>query len=169
MRPGIIEFVGYSLYALAAREAAIRAAEADLGMSAAELAQGIWLLPITEAMRSGDAAGAKPFGDVFWCLTPQVEALARRASSAGLVAYLEAEIFGGDGTQAAVAWRDGRVCLEPVCAEVWMQDRSESAQWPFNRFLRELGVTRGDAFDEFDAVQLYRHRNTEDWEQAARS
>ena len=161
--------MGYSLYALAAREAAIRVAHASSGNGAVELAQGIWLLPITEAMRSGSGAGTKPFGDVFWCLMPEVEALARRASLAGLVAYLEAEIFGGDGTQAAVAWRDGHVCLGPVSTELWMQDRADSAWWPFNRVLREFGVTRGDAFDEFDAVGLYQHRSTEDWERAVTS
>lgn len=63
------------------------------------------------------------------------------------MAYLEAEIFGGDGTQAAVAWRDGNLCLGPVSTELWMQDRRDNAQWPFNLVLRELGVSRGDAFD----------------------
>ena len=41
--------------------------------------------------------------------------------------YLEAEIFGGDGSQAAVTWRDGNVCVGPVSTELRIQDRSDSA------------------------------------------
>ena len=48
-----------------------------------------------------------------------------------------------------------------------MQDGSDIAQWPFNRILRELGVTRNDAFDEFDAVRLRRQRFTMDWARMA--
>ncbi len=62
-----------------------------------------------------------------------------------------------------MAWRDGSLYLGPVTTQLWMPDRSQSARWPFNRILRELGVTCADAFDEFDAVGLYRHRSTEDW------
>jgi len=39
----------------------------------------------------------------------------------------------------------------------------EIAQWPFNQVLRRLGVLRGEAIDEFDAVGLNRHRSTDDW------
>ncbi len=75
--------VGYSLYAPAAREAAIRVAQASSGISPIELTQGVWLLPISQAMRSGrGGAGVRPFGDMFWCLTSAVESLACRASTA---------------------------------------------------------------------------------------
>jgi hypothetical protein len=43
------------------------------------------------------------------------------------------------------------------------QEPSNRVQWPLNRALRELGVARGEAFDEFDAVGLGKHRHTEDW------
>ena len=84
---------------------------------------------------------------------------------AGDVAYLEADIFGGTGTQATVLWRNGEVCLGPVSGEftATAPHPSSSRQWPFNQALRELGVDRGDAFDEFDAVGLGRWRHTEDW------
>jgi hypothetical protein len=42
-------------------------------------------------------------------------------------------------------------------------DRASSQHWAFNQALRQLGVTRGAAFDEFEAVNLGRHRHTEDW------
>jgi len=74
--------------------------------------------------------------------------------------YLEAEIFGGDGTPAGVAWWDGNVCVAPISTELQMQNRFDRARWAFNWLLRELGLTRGDAVEEFDAVGLYRQRHT---------
>jgi len=74
--------------------------------------------------------------------------------------YLEAEIFGGDGTPAGVAWWDGNVCVAPISTGLQMQNRSDRARWAFNWLLRELGLTRGDAVEEFDAVGLYRQRHT---------
>jgi hypothetical protein len=62
-------------------------------------------------------------------------------------------------------WRCAEVCLGPVTAEftATAPDPSSNQQWPFNQALRELGVDRGDAFDEFDALGLGRWRHTEDW------
>ena len=161
---GIIMAMAYQLCAMAGRRPVIQAAGARTGVRAVELGQGIWLLPITRALRAGwGAAGAMPFGQTFLFLSAEIEAIACQVSRIGLVAYLEAEIFGGAGDQAAVAWRDGEVCLGPVTTQGWVQEPSNSAQWPFNRALRELGVARGDAFDEFDAVGLGKHRHTEDW------
>jgi hypothetical protein len=42
-------------------------------------------------------------------------------------------------------------------------NRSGSARWAFKQVPRELGLARGDAFDEFDAVRLCRQRHTPDW------
>lgn len=60
-------------------------------------------------------------------------------------------------------------CLGPVSTVLRMQHRSDIAQWPFNRILRELGISRGDAFDEFDTAGLHRHRRKADWAQTAGS
>jgi hypothetical protein len=102
-------------------------------------------------------------GDGFWCLTAGIEDLARHASLAGPVGYLEAEFFGGVGTQAAMAWWDDRVLVGPVSFELGGPDQVELARSPFNQVLRRLGVQRGEAIDEFEAVGLNRHRSTEDW------
>jgi hypothetical protein len=48
-------------------------------------------------------------------------------------------------------------------------DPASSPQWAFNQALRNLGVDRGAAFDEFDALNLGRHRHTENWQTTARS
>lgn len=74
-------------------------------------------------------------------------------------------MFGGTGTQAMVAWRHGEVWLGPATTEFERPppDPASSPQWAFNQALRKLGVTRGEAFDEFDTHNLGRHRQTEDW------
>jgi hypothetical protein len=40
---------------------------------------------------------------------------------------------------------------------------ASSPQWAFNQALRNLGVDRGEAFDEFDTLNLGKHRHTENW------
>jgi hypothetical protein len=158
--------VSYELRALAGRYEITAQVARETRSTAVELPQGYGLLPITSHVLDhlgGDDAG--PFGDVFWFLSSGVDALARRISLTGGIAYLEAEIFGGTGTQAIVLWRNGQVCLGPVATEftATAPDPSSSRQWPFNQALRELGVDRGGAFDEFDALGLGRWRHTEDW------
>ena len=97
---------------------------------------------------------AKPFGDAF-CSCHQAS-----------TAYLEADIFGGTGTQSVVAWRGGEVWLNPVVTEFgWPPpDPASSPQWAFNQALRQLGVDPGEAFHELDALNLGKHRHTEDWQ-----
>jgi hypothetical protein len=75
---------------------------------------------------------------------------------------------GGTGTQAMVVWRQGEVWLGPAATKFgWPPpDPASGPRWPFNQALRELGVARGEAFDEFDALSLGRHRHTEDWQAA---
>ncbi|MFC7613506.1 hypothetical protein ACFQV2_07705 [Actinokineospora soli] len=82
------------------------------------------------------------------------EALAA-CSALGPVAYVEAEYFGGHGSQAAQVWDGGEAVLGP--------DVDPSAGTPISQALRRLGVARGPDGDEFDAVGLGRHRDPEDW------
>jgi hypothetical protein len=160
--------VSYELRALAGRYEITAQAARETRSTAVELPQRYGLLPITSQVLDHLGGDAAPFGDVFWFLSSGVDSLARRISLTGGIAYLEAEIFGGTGTQAIVLWRNGQVCLGPVTTEftATAPDPSSSPQWPFNQALRELGVDRGDAFDEFDALGLGRWRRTEDWSAA---
>jgi hypothetical protein len=162
--------VSYELRALAGlHEVAAHAAD-EAGIAEVELPQGYGLVPITPHVfgRLGGGTG-KPFGDTFWFLSSGIEALARRVSHRGPIAYLEAEMFGGTGTQAMVVWRHGEVWLGPATTEFeWPPpDPASNPQWAFNQALRKLGVTRGEAFDEFDTLNLGRHRQTEDWQVTA--
>ena len=55
--------------------------------------------------------------------------------------------------QGAIAWDKGEVVLGPLFAEFG----------PINKVLNLLGVEVGTAFDEFEALELWKHRQTEDW------
>ena len=78
--------------------------------------------------------------------------LCEQLSKQCTLAYIEAEFFGGAGTQAHVLFSEGKVIGQAVV--------SESA---INDALRYLGVAKGEAHDEFEAVGLGQHRDTDEW------
>ncbi|MGK4597926.1 MULTISPECIES: hypothetical protein [Amycolatopsis] len=82
-------------------------------------------------------------------------------SEHGAVAYVEAEYFGGAGTQFAQVWEGGETVLGPLQVDEDEPDPADGS--PISQALRRLGVLKGDHFDEFDAVGLGRHRDTDDW------
>lgn len=158
--------MSYELSALVGPYQAAAEAAREAGTSAVELPQGYSLVAITrQVLDHVSSLAAKPFGDTFQNLTPGVEAVARNASRAAPIAYLEAEMFGGTGIQAVVAWLDGKIWMEPASTEFgWPPpDPASRPHWAFNRALSELGVDRGEASDEFDALNLGSLRRTQDW------
>ncbi len=68
------------------------------------------------------------------------------------VAYIEAEFFGGEGTQACNLYENG--------CEVEIPQVSTKA---INYALHWLGVKCGAGIDEFETFGLGAHRKTEDW------
>ena len=40
---------------------------------------------------------------------------------------------------------------------------------PISRVLAQLGVVKGEQYDEFEAVGLHLHRDNDEWEQAAKA
>ena len=70
----------------------------------------------------------------------------------GKFVYVEAEFFGGDGTQACVTWDDNGKSSSPTVAIN-----------AINTALKFLSVRIGDHHDEFDSLGLGKHRGTEDW------
>ncbi|MGO8763673.1 MAG: hypothetical protein ACLQSR_00890 [Limisphaerales bacterium] len=112
------------------------------------LPQGMAMIPLTDDLHDeidGDNLG-------FVKLTSTVEQWAQRISSLAPVAYVEAEFFGGAGGQNAVVWSNASRVLGPI-----------DSKHAINEALRFLGVQIGRAHDEFDAVGLGKHRNTNDW------
>ena len=120
---------------------------ASLGVPVVALPQSKALVPLTRRVREVHEIPFLPLTDEGASEVPAtVAALAARAKK---VAYVEAEYFGGVGTQAAAIWEDGRLVFGPLVADD-----------AINQALRQLQVTK-DITDEFDALQLDRCRDTE--------
>jgi hypothetical protein len=136
------------------------------------LAQGFALVPVAEGLlRSLNRHAFRQEAttrDGFERLTEPVYELGLRLSAEGIIAYVEAEYFGGIGGQDAVVWEQGRLAMEPLHALLGRErlpgtvPGSGRAVQPINEALRRLGVKRGDS-DEFDALGLWRYRKTERW------
>jgi len=83
---------------------------------------------------------------------PRVLKLCEQLSHGRSLAYIEAEFFGGAGTQACVVFTDGRQVGQLLVSET-----------AINHALHILGVSKGNAYDEFEAVGLGAHRDTDAW------
>jgi hypothetical protein len=77
------------------------------------------------------------------------------------VAYVEADYSGGVGEQSVEVWDSGKVVLDHL--HLAAKAPVPAAGTPIAQALRRLGVAKGDYHDEFDAVGLGRHRDTDDW------
>jgi len=128
------------------------------------LGHGLYLLPMTgdliEEVRRGDPVDPR----LMPCerFPPGFDRTLADWSQAGPVAYVEAEYFGGTGSQLAAVWQAGQLVLGPI---IKAEDAPPSAagKSPISQALRCLGVSAGGHFDEFDAVGLGRHRDTDGW------
>ncbi len=82
----------------------------------------------------------------------------------GPVAYVEAELFAGLGSQRAAVWAGGRLSFGPVSYDDDDdRPRAEGLASPISQALARLGVDRRGYHDEFDAVGLGRCRFTDEW------
>ena len=76
--------------------------------------------------------------------------------------YVEAEFFGGTGSQAAIGFEDGVARFGPVRTQTPSEDREGFAvvdgldEMAINVVLRWLGVARTGTRDEFDSVGIAR-------------
>jgi hypothetical protein len=129
------------------------------GLVAVPLVDGLSLIPLDDDALDSVAADYAQTADGFTYLSPSLAAFLADHSQHAALVYFETEYFGGDGTQAAAAYRDGHA-LSPT---------PSSGDGAINRALECLGITRHGAFDEFDYVGLSRYRHTSDWIEAATS
>ncbi|RSM63494.1 hypothetical protein DMH03_16060 [Amycolatopsis sp. WAC 01376] len=145
----------YSLQAVIVTESARdELLDSIQGARLVALGQHLSLLPLTEVLVD---AGVPAFGE-FWTAPAGFDRLLAECSRRGAVAYVEAEYFGGTGTQSVQVWDGGETVLGPLHSA-----EDDSGGSPISQALRWLGVVKGDHFDEFDAVGLGRHRYTGDW------
>jgi hypothetical protein len=91
-------------------------------------------------------------GDWEEVLPESIALLCSELSTHGLIAYVEADFFGGTGQQAHALFKDGVALGSPVVAAD-----------AINQALKHLGVLPGRHHDEFAAVGLGRFRDVDDW------
>jgi hypothetical protein len=97
-------------------------------------------------------------------LTMPKAAWAQGHSTSFPIAYIETEYFGGVGSQSSVIWTAGEISFGPI-----RSGEGPADDGAINRAVRQLGVMRGNAIDEFAALGLGRYRSNEDWVEAAAS
>jgi hypothetical protein len=142
--------MAYTLQAFVG-DLAVLEKSAPAGTQVIALVQGKGMIPLTEDVCDQFEVPFLPLTDEGLDKLPEsVEALA--GHFAERVAYLEAEFFGGEGTQAAAIWEKGELVFGPVVKPT-----------AINEALQKLGVVKGDHHDEFDAMGFGSHRNTSDW------
>lgn len=148
--------MAYTLQALIGDEFVIRTAVPSDGV-VVRLPQAKAMVPLSKRMRQDHDIPCLPLTDEGVVVLPESIALVVESmAKSGKVAYVEAEFFGGTGTQACVTW--------DVTGQVSQPMVDESA---INAALKFLGVRIEDHQDEFDALGLGRCRTTEDWERLA--
>jgi len=156
--------VAYVLQCVIAPARALRPGREFANAVVADLGHGLGLLPMTAALfdevrRDG---GADPRFGPAYLFPAGFETVLAAWSAVDPVAYVEAEFFGGIGSQFAAVWRGGALTLGPLAL-------AEDEPWPapgwspISQALRELGVSADGHYDEFDAIGLGRHRDVEDW------
>lgn len=152
----------YCLQAVIATESVLR----ELAGSTTEarivpLGQDLWLLPMTDALFDAVTVAEAPELDGFWKAPAGFDRLLGACSKAGPVAYVEADYFGGVGAQNALTWDAGKIVLGPL--RLAEGESASTAGTPISQALRRLGAAKGNHVDEFAAVGLGRHRDTDDW------
>jgi hypothetical protein len=141
----------YTLQALiASRDVLASLADQDCFIVA--LQNDIAMIPLSSAARARFGMPFLPLTDDGSEQLPEPAAdLLAHASCRGRLAYIEAEYFGGSGTQAHVLYESG--------AQIQIVVNGIA----INEALRFLGVRADAKVDEFATVGLGRHRNTEGW------
>ncbi|MFJ8692838.1 hypothetical protein [Streptomyces roseolilacinus] len=154
--------MSYGLQAVIAGRDVLCAASRDLPAARlASLGQGLSLMPMTGALFDSVAGGSDAGALGFWRLPGGLEKTLADWSTAGPVAYVEAEYFGGVGEQQAAVWDGGSIVLGPL--HVQEGQPFPPAGSAISQALRRLGVVARAGEDEFSAVGLDRHRHSEGW------
>ena len=143
--------MGYYLQGLISRENVLKTHTSEYqNVTVIPLVQGVGLVPLID--EAFEEIGPDDVMEPFEKLSSDVEELAQKISVDCPVIYVEAEFFGGTGTQVLMAWAKGSRTMKPL--------KSTDA---INQGLKILGVKKHGAVDEFDAVGLGKHRSTEEW------
>jgi hypothetical protein len=124
-----------------------------LGAKIVALLQDMVLIPFAGAWIDEKEIPLLPLTDGGVITLPtSIAGICHLLSKNGKVAYVEAEFFGGVGSQACSLWDKGIMIGNP-----------QLGLHAINTALQFLGVEKGSSFDEFEALNLGRFRETEAW------
>lgn len=119
------------------------------------LPHGLTLVPVSNDFYRAKCKGEPPsVVHQFEFLTPEFLSWLELFSIGKKFAYIETDYFGGAGGQGAVLLENGNATFGPQFGE----------EEHVNSVLRLLGIkVAADEFDEFNTVDLGRHRSTDRW------
>ena len=143
--------MAYTLQALIIKDS-IKMVKEELDLCTVEISNGLHLVPLTHDFVENNNIPFLPLTDGSTNIGEVLLDICLKVSIMTKVAYVEAEFFGGDGTQGCGLFENGEVFQEP-----------KENTFAINKALRWLGVIRNDSQDEFTTVGLDKHRSTEKW------
>jgi len=117
------------------------------------LGKKIFIIPMTEELYDeiNELMNSEDVGKLKY-MSKNIENKILTIIGTSCIGYVEAEYFGGQGGQSGIIWQDGRL-YQPY-------DFGSNA---INSVLKHLGIIAQKGLDEFDTINMGRHRNNEDW------
>jgi len=117
------------------------------------LEQDMEMLPLTDQFLEEYKISFLPLTDEGLEELPEnLKLLCEQASKNKQIAYIEAEIFGGQGTQACTIFNNSKIVFGPL-----VDDNA------INKALKHLGVEKRTGHDEFESLGLNKNRDTNNW------
>ena len=118
-----------------------------------EIGQGLTLVPMTKELfdEINESVVSNSVNKSEY-LTDNIEIKVLKLMADKRFAYVEAEYFGGEGGQIAITWNNQK-----------RENLLEYGQECINSVLKDFGVKNKIGIDEFETLELGRHRNTIDW------
>ncbi|WP_441245579.1 hypothetical protein [Kitasatospora sp. McL0602] len=154
--------MSYELRAVIAAVDLLRVVAAEVPTAQiAELKQGLALIPMTDRLHDALHDPERPREPGFTYFPGGFGHRLGAWSQAGPIAYVEAEYFGGVGSQHAAVWVDGKIDFGPVSSS--RVGPAPRADGPISLALSRIGAQKSYGHDEFEAVGLMRHRQLTDW------
>jgi len=125
----------------------------DLGGNTVILEEGFELFLFSTAFCEKNSFEILPLSSESSKVLPEnINAFCSSASFGCKIAYVEAEYFGGTGTQACVVFENATTEAQPIIDPK-----------AINLALKGLGVKANAPFDEFASLGLGKNRHTDEW------